>query len=147
MAMRGLIWTLALASGWTQAAGPELTERFHGTGRACSGELIIRQAAISWVTPFSTCASVPDELLEQGNDGGNERRTYRLLQAPPACRYRILFLTHDKSMSPNAGWEITAYGQEQSYRRDKESGYQADAPDMMSCYLLRQPGRHANPQG
>jgi hypothetical protein len=145
--MRSLIWALVFAGGWTQAAGLDLTVRFHGTGRACSGDLIIRPAAISWVTPFSTCASVAYELLEQDSNGDRERLTYRLLRAPQACRYSILSLTHNKALGPDAGWEISAYGQEQSYRRDKESGYQSDAPDMMSCYLLLGSSKPEPPRG
>jgi hypothetical protein len=49
--------------------------------------------------------------------------------------------TEVRKTTPDTGWEATGDGRKESYDADKASEYQKQAPDMMSCYLVRDPSR------
>jgi hypothetical protein len=123
-----------------QAETHQLTARFMGSGRACYGPLTVGTKTISWLTPFSQCKSVSYALIEGDARGDISRVTYRLKPDAGSCRYPVLSLTH-KGRAKHSGWDVTGYGSEQSYQDDKASGYQAKSEDMMSCYLIRDPGK------
>lgn len=115
--------------------------QFEGTGRACFGKLSIQRSEISWTTPFSQCNALPYVLLDQVTSSGKARHTFRFTHTTPTCRYRIISVTHHEAGEPGTGWEVTGYGQEQSYLMDKACGYKANPPDVLSCYLIRDPTR------
>lgn len=123
------------------AAEPRsFTGHFEGTGRACHGTLAIKAKTIAWKTTFSQCKTTAFELIEQDRQDGRMRLTYRLKTIAPSCRFSILTLTH-AGPSPHSGWEATGYGSRQSYEADKSSGYKAKTEDMMSCSVIRAPGK------
>jgi hypothetical protein len=130
--------TACLTFGALQAAAQELTPpaHFHGTGRACQGELVIQRQTILWRTPFSVCKAASYKLLDQTKNAALTRYTYRLDETTSACRYRLISLTHDSSKPASIGWEVTGYGSAESYQRDKAADFHSDdIPDMLSCYL------------
>jgi hypothetical protein len=130
----------ALVSTAVDAAAPVFTGRFLGTGRACYGSLVIRDKTMSWLTTFSQCRSLPYEVIERGDDGaGPSRLTFRLTRSVPACKYQVVSLTHN-GVDEGIGWEVTGYGNDRSFAADRAGGYKANTPDMMSCYLIRDPG-------
>ena len=140
MIRRALI--LCLAVGLTAQAGEApFTGRFLGTGRACYGMLAVRTKTISWLTSFSQCQTLPYELVERTDSGGRLRITWRFTRSIPACRYQLISLTHDGGPDHDIGWNVTGYGSEQSYLTDRSAGYPADAPDALSCYLVRDSGK------
>jgi hypothetical protein len=122
---------------------PAFTGRFIGTGRACYGTLAVRAKTISWLTSFSQCQSVPYELLERADHGGQQRLSYRLKTGDARCRYSHLSITHDGAAGQDTAWQVTGYASEASYKADKASGYTAKEENMMSCYLIRDPGKTA----
>lgn len=124
--------TVASASPVT--AGPSV-ERYLGTGRACYGALTITPKTISWLTPFSQCQPVGYQIVEHDS----ARTTFRLSQAAPTCRYRLLSLTHDVAEEPDKGWNVTGYRDERSYRAHKASGFASNPQRSLSCYLIRDP--------
>lgn len=117
-----------------------ITGRFVGTGRACSGTLCISQNTISWLTPFSQCKTGPYEVIEQSNTDRGVRLSVQMNAKGSTCLYRVVSLSHHGSAT-DTGWEVTGYGTKESYKADKASGYQNRSPDMMSCYLVRDPAR------
>ncbi|MFH5255917.1 hypothetical protein ACGTRS_32260, partial [Burkholderia semiarida] len=56
----------------------------------------------------------------------------------PACRYKILSLTHDHSPDPDIGWEVIGYGSKQVYQESKREHTATRLPGMMSCALVTQ---------
>lgn len=127
-----------LAFGHMVAVAQELTTpaHFQGTGRACQGELVIQRQTILWRTPFSVCKAASYKLLDHADNTASARFTYQLNQTTPACRYRVISLTHDDTKPAAIGWEVTGYGSTESYEQDKAAGFQAGTPDMLSCYLI-----------
>ena len=137
------VLTLCMALGLAAQAGEApFTGRFIGTGRACYGMLAVRTKTISWLTSFSQCQALPYELVEQTDSGGHLRITWRFTRSIPACRYRLISLTHDGGHDQDIGWNITGYGSEQSYLADRSTGYTANPPDALSCYLVRDSGKN-----
>jgi hypothetical protein len=138
--MRAIVYWLSgtclIASSIALGETSSLTGRFLGTGRACYGTLDVRSKTISWVTPFSECKSAPYEVVEHDKSKDELRLTYRLKGQASNCRYRMLSLSH-RGSAPDTGWGVTGYGSERTYQADKASGYRTKAPDMMSCYLVR----------
>jgi hypothetical protein len=130
-----------IASSVALGETSSMTGRFLGTGRACHGTLDVRTGTISWMTTFSACTPGPYEVVEQNKSGEELRLTYRLKDQASNCRYAILSLSHQGSVT-DTGWEVMGYGTERSYQADKASGYQAKAPDIMSCYLIRDHRTH-----
>ena len=51
-----------------QARAEKLTGTFVGTGRACSGRLVVQAKTVSWVTAFSRCESLPYDVIEQSTE-------------------------------------------------------------------------------
>lgn len=133
----------AMATGGAVADTAPLTGRFLGTGRACYGTLAIHTKTISWLTTFSQCKSVPYKLVERSESAGQLRLTYRFEHPPASCRYRVVSLTHNTAAGEDQGWQVTGYDTEASYSADKASGYTAKDGDIMSCYLVRDPGKPA----
>lgn len=137
----------AIATGGAAAADTAaFTGRFIGTGRACYGTLALRTKTISWLTTFSQCQEVPYKLVERSDSAGTQRLTYRFEHAPASCRHRVVSVTHDSAAGPDAGWQVTGYATEASYSKDKASGYTAKDAAIMSCYLVRDPGKAAGAQ-
>jgi hypothetical protein len=133
--------TLCITMALTAQAGEApFTGRFLGTGRSCYGMLAVRTQTISWMTSFSQCEA-PYELVEHTDSGGHLRITWRFTRSIPACRYPLISLTHDGGPDQDIGWNVTGYGSEQSYLRDKSAGYTAATADTMSCYLVRDSGK------
>ncbi len=121
-----------------QAQMDKLTGTFAGTGRACSGQLIVQPKTISWVTSFSRCESLPYEIIEQATDAETYRYSFKFKRHAPRCRYRYITVTHKREGGEDVGWGVIGYGSEQSYLADKANGYTANAEDTMSCYLVRE---------
>ncbi len=143
LAMIRHVLTLAMALGLTAQAGEApFTGRFLGTGRACYGMLAVRTKTISWLTSFSQCQALPYELVERTDSGGRLRITWRFTRSIPACRYRLISLTHDGGSDQDIGWNVIGYGSEQSYLTDRSGGYTANTPDALSCYLVRDSGKN-----
>jgi hypothetical protein len=117
-----------------------VTGRFVGTGRSCSGALNISQKTISWLTPFSQCKPAPYKVIEKTNSAKGVRLTVQMNAKESACLYRVVSLSHHGSAA-DTGWEVAGYATKESYEADKASGNQTRAPDMMSCYLVREPAR------
>ncbi|RZT04289.1 hypothetical protein SAMN05216319_3930 [Duganella sp. CF402] len=143
-----IIAATSLAFSALQTFAQELTPpaHFHGTGRACQGELVIQRQTILWRTPFSVCKAASYRLLDQTKNAALARYTYRLDETTSACRYRLISLTHDSSKPASIGWEVTGYGNAESYERDKAAGFHSDDnPDMMSCYLIQTSAQHPSP--
>jgi hypothetical protein len=67
---------------------------------------------------------------------------WRFTRAIPACRYRLISLTHNGGSDQDIGWNVTGYGSEQSYVTDRSAGYTANMPDALSCYLVRGSGKN-----
>ena len=129
------------------ASTPSLTGNFFGSGRACYGTLQIARETISWNTSFSRCRARPFRLMEDEHMGGKRRLTFELTKTAPACRFRVISLTHDESSVEDTGWEVTGYAGPASYQADKRSAYTRNAPDMMSCALVRDPGQAQEAEG
>lgn len=132
---------IAVAALYVQAQEVSQPALFHGTGRACYGSLSIGPRTIAWNTPFNQCQAASYSHTEHSNNAGHTRDTYLLKKTNKACRFRVLSLTHADDKSAEIGWEVSAYGNEASYNADKASGYTANTPDMMSCYLIRTANR------
>jgi hypothetical protein len=134
---------LALASGvffsHAHASALPLTGHFVGSGRACYGTLALTQKTISWNTAFSHCKARPFHLVDDGQAGGKRRLAFEFTATASACRFRVISLTHDETSGLDTGWEATGYADLASYQTDKRSGYATNAPDMMSCALVRDP--------
>lgn len=116
-----------------------LPAQFHGTGRACYGDLTIERKTITWHTPFSQCGPTSYSLMGETGIAEHTRYTYLLHTSDSLCRYRVLSVTHVRGKSGKIGWEVTGYGTEVSYRADKASGYSNNTPDIISCYLVQSP--------
>jgi hypothetical protein len=121
----------------THASESSLTGHFIGTGRACYGTLAITQKTISWNTAFSHCKARPFRLAENERVGEKQRLTFEFSDTAPACRFQVISLTHDENSGADSGWEATGYADLASYQTDQRSGYTRNAPDMMSCALVR----------
>lgn len=126
-----------------QAAEPPFTGHFLGSGRACYGTLAIDATTASWLTSFSQCRAMPVELVERDDNGGALRLTYRFKGVSASCLYGAFSLSHDGTKNRDAGWQVVGYPSEARFIEDKASGYTMNAPDMMSCALIRDPGKHA----
>lgn len=137
--------SVAISLG-AQAAAPPFTGRFLGTGRACFGTLAVHTKTVSWLTSFSQCQALPVELVERDDSGGALRLTYRFTRGTSLCRFGVLSLAHDESKDLDTGWQVVGYATEASFRADKANGYTRNAPDMMSCYLIRDPARNVRNQ-
>lgn len=122
------------------AEASAITGRFVGSGRACSGTLNLSEKTISWQTTFSQCKAAPYQVIEQTNEGNRMRLTVQVNVKASRCLYSIVSLSHHGTAA-DTGWEVTGYGKKESYEADKASGYQSRAPDIMSCYLVREPAR------
>lgn len=123
-----------------QAAEPPFTGRFLGSGRACYGALAIDAKTASWLTSFSQCRAMPVELVERDDNGGALRITYRFKTGSSSCRFGAFSLSHEGATNSDIGWQIVGYPSEARFIEDKASGYTMNAPDMMSCALIRDPG-------
>lgn len=132
--------TIVLSVG--AQASPPFTGRFLGTGRACYGTLAVQTKTVSWLTSFSQCRALPVDLIEQEDAGGSMRRTYRFTRGSSSCRFEVVSLSHDNSKGPDIGWQVVGYPTEVSFLQDKESGFSTRSPDMMACYLTRDPGKN-----
>lgn len=122
-----------------RASTPPLTGHFVGSGRACYGRLEITRATISWNTAFSQCKARPFRLAEDERIAGKWRLTFAFSETAPACRFQVISLTHEENSGESSGWEATGYADLASYQADKRSAYTRNAPDMMSCALVRDP--------
>ena len=136
------LFTLAIAAFFgahANASTSSLTGHFVGSGRACYGALEIGKQTISWHTAFSHCKARPFHLVDEGQNGGKRRLTFEFSETASACRFQVISLTHDEGNTPDRGWEATGYGTLASYQEDKRSAFTRNAPDMMSCALIRDP--------
>lgn len=124
-----------IAATVSAVAAEAFTGRFAGTGRACDGLLTVTGTKISWVTPFSRCGATTYRVIER-NEG---RVTFVLAYKGAECRYRVLSLTHRPGEGPDLGWNVTGHSDKVSYREHQASGYSSHPPDMLSCYLIRDP--------
>lgn len=131
---------IALSIG-AQAATP-FTGRFLGTGRTCYGMLAVKTKTVSWLTSFSQCQALPADLIEQADTGGSLRRTYRFTRGSSSCRFEVLSLSRDGSMDLDTGWQVVGYPTEASFLQDKAGGFSTKTPDIMACYLTRDPGKN-----
>ncbi|MGJ7918168.1 hypothetical protein ACI48D_22195 [Massilia sp. LXY-6] len=136
-----LLSTLAIGSLFAHlhAEPLPLTGHFVGSGRACYGTLEIARESISWNTAFSRCKAHPFRLVEDEQAGAKRRLTFEFSGTASACRFGVISLTHDEHSGEDTGWEATGYADLASYQADKRSGYTSNAPDMMSCALVRAP--------
>jgi hypothetical protein len=114
-----------------------LTGKFTGTGRACSGRVVVRAKTISWISSFSRCEALPYERIEQTGEAGVVRYSFRFTRNLPGCLYRYITISHHEPEGADVGWEIIGYGSERSYLADKAGGYKAEGEDALSCYLIR----------
>lgn len=138
---------LSIAIGLAaHAAEPPFAGRFIGSGRACYGTLAVDAKSVSWLTSLSQCHAVPVDLIERDDSGGALRLSYRFKTAASSCRFGALSLLHDASKSPDIGWQVVGYRSEARFIEDKSSGYTMNAPDLMSCALIRDPGNGAGNQ-
>jgi hypothetical protein len=82
------------------------------------------------------------ELVERDDSGGTRRVTYRFKTGSSSCRFGALSLSHDGTKNLNTGWQVVGYASEARFIEDTASGYTMNAPDMMACALIRDPGKH-----
>jgi hypothetical protein len=113
------------------------TGDFAGAGRACHGTLAIANGTISWTTTYSRCRARPFRLVDEENISGKRRFTVAFSEAEAACHFQVISLTHNENSGADIGWEATGYADLASYQTDQRSGYTRNAPDMMSCALVR----------
>jgi hypothetical protein len=131
--------TSVLIGANASASTSPLTGNFVGSGRACYGTLEIGKETISWNTAFSRCKARPFRLANEEQHEGKQRLTFEFSETASACRFQVISLTHDEKSGPDTGWEATGYADPASYYADKRSAYVRNAPDMMSCALIRDP--------
>lgn len=134
-AVAGIFALLALQ---VHAQSSFVDRHFEGTGRACSGELVVHTKSISWRTPFSKCIGLPYETVEHSHEDGVSRSVYRFMRDVPRCRYRYLMLQHDERRGSDIGWDVTGYADKQSYLADKAGSWQLNGEGTLSCYLVPQ---------
>jgi hypothetical protein len=113
------------------------TGDFAGAGRACHGTLAISNGTISWTTTYSRCRARPFRLVDEENVSGKRRLIFGFSKTSPDCHFQVISLTHDETSGNDSGWEATGYADLASYQTDQRSGYTRNAPDMMSCALVR----------
>lgn len=65
-----------------QAQTDKLIGTFVGTGRACSGKLVVQAKTISWMTSFSRCESLPYDVIEQFTDAETSRYSFKFKRHP-----------------------------------------------------------------
>lgn len=136
MKLAAAVISAAISLGAAASAQP-FTGRFNGTGRACYGTLAVHVKTISWLTSFSQCQALPVELIERDENGGTLRLTYQFTRGASSCRFGVVSLMHNNSSDMDTGWQVVGYGTKSSFLADKSDGYTRNAPDMMSCYLIR----------
>lgn len=121
---------LAIATGVAanpQPATPrQTTEVFSGGGRACTGNLTIRDKTIDWQTPFSQCTKQPYTLIQEKDIGVNHLRVFALNKPSKKCLYQFIVLE-----TPLAGGQALASGFQT--RQDYE---QQDYPHGLGCPML-----------
>ena len=99
-----------------------------------------QQIAHEEVTQDGKPLYAPYQVIEQTNEDNRMRLTVQVNAKAGSCLYSIVSLSHHGT-APDTGWEVTGYGKKETYEADKASGYQSRAPDIMSCYLVREPAR------
>lgn len=78
---------------------------FEGTGRACSGNLYIREKTAEWNTPFSVCKPARYELLEKDFTGEHKRLALRIKSRSKRCAYEVF----EVEQVSRYGWNANAY--------------------------------------
>jgi hypothetical protein len=107
--MRTLTLATMLVAG--ALAGPAVggerpfTGAFEGTGRACSGNLYIREKTAEWNTPFSVCKPARYELLEKDFTGEHKRIALRIKSRSKRCAYEVF----EVEQVSRYGWNANAY--------------------------------------
>lgn len=126
--MRGraaFAWAALLLSA---AASAAVTGSFEGSGRACSGRLVVTATAAAWVTPQGRCKRGGYEVLEEGRNP--PRAVFRLKLAGRACRTPVVVLRQHAAGDPDTGWEVIGYPSVAAFRAD-------DDASALSCALVR----------
>lgn len=99
---------------------------YEGTGRACYGKLRIEGDKISWMTPFSQCASSSFVVRDRATKDGASHVVYELLKPSSECLYRVLVLSYKKE---NNYWSVDGFSSWEEYK--------VDGRDKLSCYLVK----------
>lgn len=108
--MRTLIRVATLLAAAVVAPGAPAGERsftgvFEGTGRACSGNLYIREKTAEWNTPFSVCKPARYELLEKDFAREHKRLALRIKSRSKRCLYEVF----EVEQVSRYGWNANAY--------------------------------------
>lgn len=118
------------------AKAQTFTGAFEGTGRACSGSLVVEAKSISWMTPFSKCRKVAYEVLDQGGGGNKQYYAFQLKQQQRGCLYSVLYLTHEEAANMDINWNVIGYASLKQYEADKQKGFETVPGSSLSCYLV-----------
>ncbi len=134
--LRTLTIVAVLSSLAANAAPPAFTGVFDGTGRACSGQLFVRQKTITWLSSFSKCRGIPYTTVEQKSEGNQRGYTFLLKEKQRGCLYQVLYLTHHDNANMDIFWEVLGYTTMQEFEADKQKGFKAESEDELSCPLI-----------
>ena len=135
--LRTLTIVAVLSGLAANAEPPAFTGVFDGTGRACSGQLFVRQKTITWLSSFSKCRGIPYTTVEQKSEGNQRGYTFLLKEKQRGCLYQVLYLTHDNVADMGIDWNVIGYASMQDYDADKLKGFKAEGENDLSCYLVK----------
>jgi hypothetical protein len=99
----------------------------------CYGTLTITPKTLAWLTTFSQCPAARYRIIDRNGD----RITFHLNHLSAKCRYEVVSLNHHAGEPTDMGWEVWGYRNESRYREHKAGKFTANAPDVLSCYLIR----------
>lgn len=109
------------------AEGKALSGVLEGTGRACSGKLIIDQNTLTWDTPFSQCQNVSYQVILHHQNDKEWRTVYKLNPQKNNCLFHVIVLSYN--VDPLVDWQVEGYLSMSDYKQKN--------PHHTSCYLSR----------
>ncbi|WP_233801800.1 hypothetical protein [Paraburkholderia sp. HP33-1] len=95
------------------AADKPFSGKFDGTGRACSGSLVVRPRTIEWNSAFSVCKPVQYEVLEQNFGGKHRRIVFRLKKRSSQCRFEVVEIEHASGYN----WNVSGYRSVEEFQK------------------------------
>lgn len=137
---------VAQLGGWVLAgvmlAAPAVADtrfagRFEGTGRACSGALILTRGTLDWRSTYSTCRARRYEIQERRLDNDAKRLVLRLVGAQrPTCPYAVIEL----EQATTYGWNVSGFRSMQAYENRTQPAWSRSAlPEryVLSCLMTK----------
>jgi hypothetical protein len=102
---------------------------FEGTGRACSGKLIITKKNVTWMTPFSQCNKAKYQIIKQVHSENELSFALKLETVSPKCLYSLIQITRISSLNKFIGWDVVGF--------QSAKAFDEKTKDSLSCYLIR----------